>query len=202
MGVDAVVLVTSPTAIDDRQLLRMSYEVASAFGPSKFFIDREGKYSGPRHALSFDADDRYDWIDKPEDTATVIKVNVWSRYYGEGYERGDLPFLISLRRWFLSALPGCTVFYGGDTTDIAEPFTDEREAELWAHFVKHQHLPYISHRSLISDALDAEQRCEFCDEPMQRFGWGSGYASFACSGCGLHRETRDGGRTWDEKVNE
>ena len=70
----------------------------------------------------------------------VIHVLLTGRYYGPGYERGDLPFYLSLRRWFLSRLPRCEVWYGAD--EAVELLTDAAEEKLWDHFVRFQHRPY------------------------------------------------------------
>ena len=72
----------------------------------------------------------------------VIHVLLTGRYYGPGYERGDLPVYLALRRWFRSRLPGCEVWYGAD--EASELLDDEAEEQLWDHFVRFQHRPYQS----------------------------------------------------------
>ncbi len=197
MGVDAEMVVASPQELDAASLLRLSYETGSAFGPRHFWLDREGRYGEPRHILSAGTD--YE-IDLADDAVTVFTVHLVSRYYGENYERGDLPLILALARWFRSKLPGSTVFYGGDSGIGLAPLTTAREDQLWAHFVEHQHFPYIDfdRRSLMGGDNIEQTFCSFCQEPMLRYGWGPNYASFSCPGCGWKQETRDGGQTWTE----
>lgn len=198
MGVDAEMAVAAPQEISERELLRLSYSLCSAFGPTHFMVNREGKYGAPHHALTMPLPEYFD-LSVPADTKTTFRVQLFGRYYGPGYERGNLPLYLNIKRWFQTVLPGCTVFYGGDTSYYLDPLTDEAEEELWRHFAEVQHLPYVSHEGMTKDGIDF-QWCEFCEEAMQRYGWGSGYAKFRCQGCGVERETRDSGHTWDEKV--
>lgn len=201
MGVDAEMVVVAPQELDQAAVLRLSYETVAAFGHDWFWMDREGRYGEKRHALTAGTD--YE-LEMPDDACTVLTVHIASRYYGENYERGNLPLILNLARWFRSKLPGCTVFYGGDTTDYLSPLTLAREDQLWAHFVEHQHFPYIDfdRRSLLGgDAIEG-QFCSFCQEPMLRYGWGPNYASYSCPGCGWKQETRDGGKTWAEPAKD
>ena len=69
-----------------------------------------------------------------------FSVRLTGRYYSPGYERGDLPVYLALRRWFRSRLPGCEVWYG--TEEAVELLDDEAEQKLWDHFVRFQHRPY------------------------------------------------------------
>lgn len=196
MGVDAQMIVAAPQELDDDALRRLSYETVAAFGTQVLWVAREDRYgSGTHHALTRGT--RYYEIEEPPGTKTTFTVRLWGRYYGENYERGDLPTILSLARWFRSKLPGCTVFYGGDTYDLLSPLTVAREDQLWAHFCEVQHLPYIDHGSIMDDGIE-KPWCEFCQERTVRNGWGQDFAACWCPGCGWHVETRDGGRTWSE----
>lgn len=202
MGVDAQMVVAAPQWLDDRALLRLAYETASAFGPQKFWVNRDGKYGDPSHCLERGTSYR---LVPPVAAETTFRVRLWTRYYGEGYERGDLPLILGLNRWFQTKLPGCTVYYDGDTDESLAELTAGREAELWLHFCTNQHRPYIDHgqRSIFGprDGI-TDQHCDFCDERMMRNGWGYRYGAFWCPGCGLRIETRDGGRTWTDLDRE
>ena len=189
MGVDAEMLVAVPQVISERELKRLGYEMCCAFGAHQFWISRDPEK--PRYPLTFDLS----WLDGVGDeTWTRFRVSLGGRFYGPGYERGNWPLYMNLRRWFLTKLPGCKVFYGGDTSEWIPEFTHEMEAEFWQHFANVQHHPYNKHPH-DGDGLD-NRRCEFCDELMERNGWGPCYAAFHCDGCGIAEETKDGGVTW------
>ena len=71
-----------------------------------------------------------EWLPRPR-----VEVRTLQRFYGEHYERGNWPEIYGAIRVLQAAFPGCTVFYGSDLTDDGEECTDERLAEIWAHFL-------------------------------------------------------------------
>lgn len=196
MGVDAEMVVVAPVAITDRALLRLSYETCCAFGHRYFWTDREGVWGEPHHALSLGTE--YN-LTPPPPPGTTFRVRLWMSYYGPGYERGDPAFLLALARWFRSKLPGSVIYYGSDTGLEIEELTEDREREMWEHFVANQHFPYIRHGSMSGDSIPTPH-CELCDEDLIRNGWGGGnFGAFYCPGCGWTQETRDTGKTWTER---
>lgn len=68
------------------------------------------------------------------------------RYYGEGYERGPWPVIHNAVVVMRAAFPGLPVYYGGDTRDEGSPATDERLAELWAHWLGPRGTDYYDSR--------------------------------------------------------
>jgi hypothetical protein len=64
-----------------------------------------------------------------------IEWNTGTRYYGPGYERGYWPTIYAAILTMQAALPECTVYYGGDTTDDGEECTADFLARLWLHFL-------------------------------------------------------------------
>src|SRR5690349_3019641 len=68
-------------------------------------------------------------------TAPRVALSTMVRFYGEGYERGPWPNIYGAIRLLQTALPGCKVFYGGDSTDDGIECTEEYLAEVWAHFL-------------------------------------------------------------------
>lgn len=197
MGVDAEMVVVAPQVLTDRDLLRLAYETCGGFGTERFFISRDDTYGGPHHALTPGTSYALDPHPEP---GYVFTVRLWQSYYGPGYERGDLPFLLGLRRWFESKLPGARVYYGGDSGEALTLLDDDVERELWQHFITHQRFPYITHkRSLLGgDGIDTPH-CDLCDEDLLRNGFGANYGGFWCAGCGYEVETRDGGKTWGQR---
>lgn len=184
MGVDAVMSVDPACHLDAPALRRLSYELVAAIGPGPFWLDRVRD----RHALEFDK-------------AGFIDVNLAGRYYGEGYERGNWPDYGAIMRFFRLRLPGCTIYYGGDSDPDEPPaFTEADESRMWQHWATVQGRPYRDGFSSLNDDGIETPSCEFCRVPMVRNGWGGGFASFYCY-CGLALTTRDGGFTWAEKAS-
>ena len=64
-----------------------------------------------------------------------IELSTGQRFWGPGYERGNWPLISAGILCLRVALPNCTVFYGGDTTDYGIEATDELLSEFWLHFL-------------------------------------------------------------------
>ncbi len=200
MGVDAKMFLTTDEVIPDRALLSLSYRLCEAFGREPFWLDRDDG----RHALSRAEEF---WQDgptvRPRDGETMIAVSLTDRLYCAGYERGPGHLHAAIAAWLEANVTGARMFYGGDSSGYcAEQFGPEERAALLAHFARVGHLPYAREWNVgSSESTDRMRRfCEFCQEPMSRYGWGrSGaeeYAHYTCLGCGDELTTQDGGATW------
>lgn len=213
MGVDAEMFVRTKSKLTDREVKRLGYEIAEAFGASKFFIaPKTAELSKEYRALSRVKVWEQDGPDiKPDPGETFLRVSLWTRYYGPGYERGDLPLIVAVAAWLELRVPGGRVWYGGDSSGVcAEPFGPVERTKMFAHFAKVGHRPYAG------DALTGENqwsflgggvpapKCEFCEVPMICNGGGGGgaVAFYHCPGCGKRIETRDAGVTWQEREKE
>lgn len=134
----------------------------------------------------------------------LLELSIWGRYYGEGYERGDLLTYCAMAEWLEINIPGCTVYYGGDSSGVlAEPFHAQRRMELRRHLYSEAGRAYFNHElPLLDRAGEVTERpapCGMCPGGIyrgSRFGYGQDYASYSCAGCGKSVETRDGGKTW------
>lgn len=180
MGIDAEMYVRTDSPLNAEQTRRLSYELVAAMGRKPFWLDRERD----QHALTVDSDG-------------VLEIHLMGRYYGEGYERGHWPYYGAIMRFLRVRLPGCRIYYGGDThmLDELDVFTLEDEDAMWTHWAEAQTRPYNIFMGNVGSDDIPTPRCDFCREPMTRGGFGSGYGSFYCY-CGERRETRDGGKTW------
>ena len=78
---------------------------------------------------------RRGWSSSPDPDGTRIEVNTLERYYGPHYERGCWPRIYGAILLLRAALPQCTIYYGGDTSDDGLEATDELLTEYWAHFL-------------------------------------------------------------------
>ena len=190
MGIDAEMFVKTKKVHSEDEVLRLAYRICEAFGHKRFLISKDSTF-GPHHALSIideyeqDGDTLY-----PENDEQFIRVHLCTRYYGIGYERGDLPLLISIAEWLEINIPG-EVWYGGDSSGvIAEPFNRNVRDELFRHFAACGHSPYRAGWNSIGDG--GSQYCEFCHHDMDQNGFGKNYMAFICFGCGERRAYRDG----------
>ena len=195
------------------QVTRLSYEAGQTFGRRKFLIWREESLGGPHHALQivrpvseddwyFDEEDRkylgkVVWFqDGPEIVANpneqFIRAYLMTRYYGEEYERGDMPFLYLFGRWLEQRIPQGEVWYGGDSGGCTmEPFDHNRREELLGHYMEVGHAPYDNALSPFREAPD--YHCEFCGGvTMTDVGGSATYSFRECHGCGYSVIVRNG----------
>lgn len=163
MGLDAymaVVLDREPTA---KELKRWTWELRDCFDRA---TDGIGLWDG--------------WPELPPGAQgpgqAVLLLGLGGRYYGKGYERGNLPQLVAIAEWCERRIPGLVaIWYGGDS--LSQTFGRAEREELFAHFCEHGHRPY--HRYPDPDG----PICAECDEPGCVFGWGPGRRVFRCLGC-------------------
>ena len=199
MGIDAQMFVKIRNQrLTQDEVKRLAWELGEAFGPQRFWIIKPTEWrSDFRGALTIieeysqDGDTIY-----PAVGEQFIECHLGTRYYGEGYERGDLPLIISVAQWLEIKIPGCEVWYGGDSSGVsATAFDAVERARLFRYFVECGHRPYHGY---FSDNLGsrAAHLCQYCDQPMTQYGFGGDYQSWHCDGCGEKKETRDGGETW------
>jgi hypothetical protein len=209
MGVDAEMFVRVKRAVSDDEVRSLRFALGGAFGASRFWVFHRSddaapidanplRYSGVgpqnRHLLERVAVYEQDGPDiVPETGETFLQVYPATRFYGIGYERGDLPFLLSLAR-FLRDITGGEVWYGGDSSgECAQPLTSEYEATLWKHFVTTQHTLY--ERPFGGEGI-TPPKCGFCGgHPMRPHGCGS-VIPYVCRGCGNRVQTKDRGATF------
>ena len=203
MGIDAEMFVRTREPITDEQVCQWSWELASAFGERKFWIwgrDKTAGFSSVRHALhrveSVDEDSQVGEL-YPSPGEMFLRTHPATRFYGKGYERGDLPFLLALADWLRMKVPGGEVWYGGDSSGVRFRSLDTAyRDELWSHFVAVGHQPYVGGfgRRLGTGVLGAPV-CDFCGGvPMTQYGFGglpgNEWRAFHCSGCGYDIESR------------
>jgi hypothetical protein len=179
MGVDAILVVQAKSPISDSYRLQVSREMASAFGTEHFWIARPTKkHPEGRHALTF------------RDVRSELEVSWLMRYYGPGYERGDIVIILAVAQYLKASFPLAKILYGGDSDMVLEELTAEKRTELWKHFVHVGHRPY---RHGFSSFLKIQPPdCDFCKWPMFNYGGGGNREFFGCDGCGRKVETTDG----------
>lgn len=188
MGVDARMLVKTSETITDDELRALAVRLKDCFGEA---IWRSFEWERPGLIRK-----------KPSKAGeTRIEVDLWGRYYGPGYERGNLPEIIMIAEWLEAAISGAKIYYGGDCDMRLTRFGKKQRAALFAHFVANGHTPYhggFGHGKGVT--------CAFCLVPMSEHMWGGGRTGYACHGCDLH-VLRDNGtgvvsycdKSWESK---
>lgn len=203
MGIDAEMLVRTKEPITNAEVLAWSRRLVASFGEEFFWFchprsDR-AVHETPRHCLAIvdkmtqDGPDIY-----PGDGERFIRVYLTGRYYGVGYERGDLPKLIAIASWLEANIPGSSIWYGGDSSGVVlEPFGVFERAELFRHFCRDGREPFFGIPFGDPNEFPMPLRqCELCQAPLVRYGSGHGYGSYRCNGCGFKLRTNDGGKSW------
>ena len=194
MGIDAEMFVRTRSKLSNVAIKTAMWDTCAVFGANKFWA--------PLHRVWVYEQDGPDI--KPEEGEAFIRVMPVTRYYGVGYERGDILFLINLAEWLELRFAPCEVWYGGDSMGIcAEHFTKAERGKIKAHFFRVAHEPYVHDLDLIFDNC-LPPKCERCvpHRGPGRFSSGpSSFASFHCTGCGKSFVTLDGGDTWGTGSN-
>lgn len=128
-----------------------------------------------------------------------LEVNVWSRFYGEGYERGDLLTLCAIAEWCEINVPNCEVWYGGDSSGVCvEPWPGDRRYALRKHLYSEKGRDYFNYKSNIWGKGPRPEPCSLCVDKghFSEFGHGPDWLAVSCAGCGKNFETKDKGATW------
>ena len=198
MGIDAEMFVRTRTVLTPREIRNLSVDLVAAFGAEMFLLLPDETFGGEweknewwevgdppgRHALRRirwwvqDGDDI-----KPKRGEYFIEVSLFSRYYGEGYERGPIQEHIAVASWLEARIPGCEVWYGGDSSGVcAARFDKAAREKVWAHFCEVGHRPYRGGWDPAGNS--AAPACGFCGPRFVPSG-GGGNVTFAhCDGCG------------------
>ena len=194
MGIDAEMFIKTRQKLSNKSVRSLSVDLCEAFGSDKFFLQRKED----KHALSISSSINQDSNEVPEiipnNGETFIEISLWTRYYGDNYERGDVCLILNVANWFKNRLPDCEVWYGGDSSGVEfEQLTEEKINEIWNHFCLVGHKPYErgfgdDNSSLNNDGC-SNPKCDFCNVKMLRYGWGPNYAAYRCYGCGLNMKT-------------
>jgi hypothetical protein len=206
MGIDARILIRKQgEAPTKEQLKEWSWFLCEALGAEKFMDEPLALTSSyynedlpPGKAYSQDGDDIL-----AQKNESLIEANVFTRFYGIGYERGDLLFLCALAEWCEANIPSCEVWYGGDSSGVsARPWPEAERKKLRAHLYSNQGRAYFNYSLMRGDdGLQPDtsscQRCISKASPS-RYGWGGNYAAYRCRGCGKNFVTKDGGQTWTD----
>lgn len=185
MGIDAELLVRNKSPLSEREVRKVSFALVEAFGVSNFLVSGPGEYSPNdpgEHALRIVPVYKQDGpAIHPREGEQLIRVGLFHRYYGQGYERGNLPLIVAIADWLEKRFSNSEIWYGGDSSGVcAEPFPESARAALFDYFCRVGHQPYRT--------AGSGQTCAFCaDAEMVACRFGGGTVGYACQGCHLRR---------------
>lgn len=212
MGVDAEMFVRisgkeNHLSIED--VRQLSYEIGGAIGSNVFFPKNpqskifKGQSRGNLSIIEPFVDEYNEapeligdvvWFQDgdpiiAEKDEQFIKVNLYGRYYGVGYERGSWPNLKACIDWLQCRIPVGQVWYGGDSSGMtAKACTTSYISELQSHWANNGRRPYTRYASNLR-MPDYRKGvtvpvCELCDVKMAETGGSMNYAFYWCEGCG------------------
>lgn len=204
MGVDARMLIRVPRVVTGEEVKREAVKAQIALNRDHFSVYRPGEHSWSpegRHCLSIVSEYEQDGESiVPRVGETLIEVHLATRYYGVGYERGDLIGILAVAKWFRLAFAPCEIWYGGDSGGCcAEPLDDVRENDLWVHFMSDAGRAYFNRPPKDYAAI----HCTFCDVDAGEFMWSGADSGHSCPSCGQHWRRFGNGRIAlaDDKYN-
>ena len=193
MGVDAKMLVKiqhKENWLTQKEVTRLAFELGDRFGADAFF-----RYDGRHNVSILDGDYLQDGDEiSPGPDEQFLEVHLGGRYYGPGYERGDIVPILAIAE-FLEYRTSGSVFYGGDSSGIyAQPFDAEARRAMKKHFYEHGHSPYYSGFGMFSKDWRPGCVCDLCQEPMIDHGGGGNYFFMSCHGCDTRKITTTSGK--------
>lgn len=193
----------------DEQLKEWSWDLNRAVGASHYYVNPEQGSTSLELTRSYDEPPvigkRWEQDGEPIEADLdewFIEVSLATRYYGVGYERGDWPTIIHTAEWLEQNL-NVEVWYGGDSSgDCAELFDKAARDVLVKHALSQSGRDYYNHFE--SAPFKVPAPCSLCikSRSMTRHGWSANYIAVNCAGCGRSFETRDNGKTWEDKTRE
>lgn len=210
MGIDARMFVRlkgRENWLDPAKELEIAVALARVVGAGNFIITKafeDWNFGPPHHALSIvkplteqDVED-YEvpelvgrvvyFQDGPpivaDEDEQFVEVHLMSRYYAEGYARGDWPTIRAVAEWLEIKFPEGEVWYGGDSGGVlAELFDTAARDDINRYYLTKGHSEYRgAFGGLGARDENAIPVCRCCEQPMQSCG-GAGETFWFCDGC-------------------
>ena len=182
MGIDARMCVLCTEKFSEEEVRTLSWEIGAAFGTEAFYYTYP-QAEPPRPALSLI--DRYEEFDSDQEMVpprggSLIRVELTERFWGIGYERGNLLQLLAIAKW-LEVKTGGQVWYGGDSSGARGVLFDATEREKnWKHFLEKGN-PYFERESFLKTS---PPECPRFAPRASSAGGGGDRDFWICSGCG------------------
>lgn len=201
MGIDARMLLKVNGEYTSQQTLELARHTFECFGDDVLWVDQYGDKDRKHCIIKINKYEQDGDTIFPQNNETFLEVRLWGRYYGKGYERGDLSSYIMLAEFFEHQIPKVEVWYGGDSSGVEVYLFDKATRDdLFFYFCINGHSPY-------QDYFDHEKDgevCKLCKIPMTRYGWGANYRAWYCKGCGTRVQDVKGIKKylnkWDKDI--
>lgn len=217
MGIDAEMYADIPDTVTPEDVLKVSRRMVDCFGTQPFWlmsskpsyrdIKMAAKQTLP-HALYLIDEESQDSNEtpyiKPKKGRQFVKVSLGGRYYGKGYERGDIGTPILIARFLKHHWPDAKCFYGGDSSGVLyDEMTEDWETEILTHLFTVGHEPYRGVMSF-TEVGEKTPTCPRCLTNLIRNGTGQGgqWGVFYCNSCDLQLETNDNGKTYTNRKED
>lgn len=174
MGCDAMMAVVLPAPADAATVRRWAYEMARTFGHGNEIGHGPER---PALAIASTLDTHYSaGIDAPPER--IVVVNIMTRHYGPGYERGPGHTHLLLAEWLARRTGGVPV-YGDDSSGKWRPCDAEWREETWSCLM--DTAPYWACGTGDDSSGPV---CAFCGVGRPATGWSGDATRYTCHGCG------------------
>ena len=125
-----------------REINHWRCDLLSQFEPGKFWVH------GP---LTVIPNEKIDFISNSH-PGYWLDVGILETYYGRGYERGDIEYIVTLSRWLEHRIPESQIWYGHDMTLEALLLFNEEERTSILEYHYDFERTQIQDRSLSTDS--------------------------------------------------
>lgn len=213
MGIGAKMIVRGvpEIAVSDEWLKEMSWRLCQAIGAERFHVEAPARLAIDRSGALYPKDGLPGrvYVQDGDDIVAVageclLQLSLWGRYYGAGYERGDILAYCAIAEWLEANIEGGEVWYGGDSSGVcAKPFGEVERKQLKEHLFSKNGRDYFSRFGAVlgGDGCTPPPACGLCPRGIYRgqsygFGRNGMFGAFSCEGCGKSVITEDGGKTW------
>ena len=143
VGLDAQMMFQVPRALSDEELERLNHDVVRTFFSPLGIRGVEDQRT--RRAIEKTSSVDFGTLDRPQSgeecriprhhqKGVWYWVHLFGRYYGKGYENGDVWGYVGIAEWLEFRLPGVEVWYGSDADEYLKAFSKACREELVKHF--------------------------------------------------------------------
>lgn len=139
----------------------------------------------------------------------IVSVEIATRYYDDGYERGYFPIIYMVSKWLEENLPAENIYYGSDNHYELEKFIPDERERIWKIFSERGNIGHnlgfvINEDVAKSGPVHGIPQCSICDEQylVRTITDDRTVARVWCPGCGRELKTDDGGASWELMVDK
>lgn len=204
MGIDAEMYVSTSKKYSEEELKELRWKLGQTFQPNNFSIYLDYQNEIWSHSLVSVNEIHQDGPEiYPNENEHFIQVNLSTRYYGRGYERGDFVLIYSVARWLETNIVDAKVFYGGDSSGVLhKSFSHKEREELMSYFLTNNR-DYFSSRRSVFDSKKKHPNCpnSGCNYALVQNGGGNTFILYTCHCCGREVWTHDNGKIWKSSRN-